>query len=409
MEARGYQLEIAARAAEILKAHGLVYLAMETRTGKTLTSLLTLKNIGAKNALFVTKKKAIPSILNDFEASVWEYSIRVVNYEQLHNVKGDFDAYVLDEAHTLGAFPKPSLRTKRLKGIVKDKPVIYLSATPTPESLSQIYHQFWVSERSPFRNYNNFYRWAKDFVDIKQIYVYNNTVNDYSHARRDKVMKVIEPLFLTMTQAQAEIDKRVSERILRCDMPDELKNKIIELNKKRVIELEGGEQVVADTAVKLMCKTHQLCSGTIITESGNFVAVSDYKARKIKQVFGDKDIAIFYKYRGERDVLKNVFCDRITEQAAEFLNNGGVFIGQFQSAREGIRLDRAEAIVFYSIDFSYLSYEQAKNRIVSHERDKEALLYWVFGDNDFECMILKTVKSKQDFTTIHYRRLSLFN
>ena len=47
-------------------------------------------------------------------------------------------------------FPKPSKRTKQIKQIVGDKKLILLSGTITPESYSQIYHQFWISEFTPF-------------------------------------------------------------------------------------------------------------------------------------------------------------------------------------------------------------------------------------------------------------------
>lgn len=404
MEARGYQVEIAARAAEILKAHGLVYLAMETRTGKTLTALLALQQLGVNTVLFVTKKKAISSILSDYSAGNWNYLLEVINYEQLHKVRKHYQAYVIDEAHTLGAFPKPSKRTKILKQLVGSSPVIYLSATPTPESLSQIYHQFWISYHSPFAGYKTFYHWARNYVNIKQIYVYNNTVNDYSCAIKDKVMPVISPYFLTLTQEDAGIVETIKEHVITCQMPESLIDMIKSLNRKRIITLPEGQTVIADTAVKLMGKTHQMCSGTVIADGDRLVELSDFKAQKIRQLFDGKDIAIFYKYKGERSILLKVFPDA-TENVQDFLANGGVFIGQFQSAREGVRLDRAKAIIFYSIDFSFLSYEQAKNRIVSYERTEPATLYWCFSDFGIERKIYEVVKNKQDFTTIHYRKL----
>ena len=65
VEYRPYQKEIIKRGAEVLREHGFVYLAMEVRTGKTLTSLGIAEDVGAENVLFLTKKKAISSITND--------------------------------------------------------------------------------------------------------------------------------------------------------------------------------------------------------------------------------------------------------------------------------------------------------------------------------------------------------
>ena len=62
---RPYQKQIVTQGAELVTRYGFVYLAMEVRTGKTLTSLSICQRLNATNVLFVTKKKAISSILHD--------------------------------------------------------------------------------------------------------------------------------------------------------------------------------------------------------------------------------------------------------------------------------------------------------------------------------------------------------
>ena len=49
MEYRNYQIAIIEKGTDILKKHGLLYLAMEVRTGKTLTSLGICEEMGAEN------------------------------------------------------------------------------------------------------------------------------------------------------------------------------------------------------------------------------------------------------------------------------------------------------------------------------------------------------------------------
>jgi len=63
MKLRDYQIDIAQQAAKILKEKYIVYISAEVRTGKTLMALNTCKLYNAKNVLFLTKKKAIDSIL----------------------------------------------------------------------------------------------------------------------------------------------------------------------------------------------------------------------------------------------------------------------------------------------------------------------------------------------------------
>ena len=59
---RDYQTDIIHRGTQILKESGFLYLAMEVRTGKTLTSLGIASRLDVYNVLFLTKKKAVSSI-----------------------------------------------------------------------------------------------------------------------------------------------------------------------------------------------------------------------------------------------------------------------------------------------------------------------------------------------------------
>ena len=77
MELRTYQIELAKKAASKLKEHQIVYMAMEVRTGKTLTSLLAAHFIHAKNVLFLTKRLARESIKTDFKSFNFNYKITV--------------------------------------------------------------------------------------------------------------------------------------------------------------------------------------------------------------------------------------------------------------------------------------------------------------------------------------------
>ncbi len=51
----------------MIRANGFLYLAMEVRTGKTLTSLGICEQLNVENVLFLTKKKAMSSIIKDFD------------------------------------------------------------------------------------------------------------------------------------------------------------------------------------------------------------------------------------------------------------------------------------------------------------------------------------------------------
>ena len=121
------------------------------------------QSLGIKKMLFITKKKAISSIESDYQMLSPGFEIIVINYESLHKIDTvGVDLVVCDEAHSMGAFPKPSKRAKQVKEIVTVRRpyVILLSGTPTPESYSQMYHQVYGIPTNPFAGYKNFYRFA---------------------------------------------------------------------------------------------------------------------------------------------------------------------------------------------------------------------------------------------------------
>ena len=333
VEYRDYQKDIINRGADILNKHGFLYLAMEVRTGKTLTSLGICEKVGADHVLFLTKKKAISSITADLDKLCPSYAIFVINYESIHklpNVK--WDIIICDEAHSMGAFPKPSGRAKKVSSLVyKNKSkVVLLSGTPTPESYSQMYHQVYGIPNSPFRNYRNFYAFAADYVHITSKRINGYEIKDYGGGLRH-ILDMMSPYTISFTQKEAGFIVETTERVLEVPLLPSTYNIIKKLKNDAVVE--GNDEVIlADTGVKMMSKVHQLCSGTIKFESGNSMVLDLSKAEFIKSHFEGKRMGIFYKFKEELNAIKKVFGKDVTESLEDF-DNGRQVIAHCQSLR----------------------------------------------------------------------------
>lgn len=400
---RPYQNDIANKAVEILKDFGLCYLSMECRTGKTLTAFLTADRFGAKSVLFITKIKAMPSVKSDYALLKPSYSLEVVNYESVHKCSGEYDFIICDEAHSMGAYPQPSKRTIATKVVCKGKPVLFLSGTPTPESYSQIYHQLWISERSPFADYKTFYKWAADYVNKKEKMVNGCRITDYSDADRSLIEQDTSHLFVSYTQDEAGFSTNIIEHVRK--VPLDFKTCVIyhELSSKKVAK-EGEHAILGDTPAKLLDKLHQISGGTVIAEDGTHLILDTSKCEYVKQKFAGKKLALFYCYQSEFELLKQSFPNW-TDSPEEFqASSDKVFICQVRRAREGVRLDTAEALVFYSFEYSFLSYEQGRNRLVSKERIEAADVYFLCAVPGLDEVILEAVHGKKDFTLAYYRK-----
>lgn len=405
MELRDYQVSIAERACELLRNFKIAILCMEMRTGKTLTSLYAASLYGANRVLFVSKKKALRSIADDFEKLGKPYEFAIINYEMLHTVTNNFDLIILDESHSLGQFPKPSLRTKRLKEICKDTPIIYLSGTPTPEGYSQLYHQMWVSSYSPWRQYQSFYKWFNFYGVAKKRLIYGRDVNDYRTTKIDMVLADVNKFIIAFTQKEAGFETEVEDIIITIPMPDIIKKAITTIRRDKFIKTSDNRLITADTVVKEMGKVHQLCGGTIKCDNDECLLIDSTKAEYVNNNFVGKRIAIFYKYVGEASILIKTFGDKITTDSYEFNNsNDKIFISQFQSGREGVNLSTADCIIMFNIDFSAVSYWQSRARLMLKDRDREAKIYWLFFEGGIEPKIYESVKNKKTFTTYIYKK-----
>ena len=405
MKFREYQVEIINTAQTVLLAHRFVYLSMEVRTGKTLTALGVAEKLGINNLLFVTKKKAIGSIEADYKKLMPNYPITVINYESLHKVEGEFDFVVLDEAHTMGAYPKPSKRTKLIKEIIQSQNpyVVLMSGTPTPESFSQIYHQVYACLENPFNQYKTFYKFAKEYVNVTQRMFHSMPSNNYDDGKPE-IIDMMKPYMISYTQKEAGFKSQIKEHVLKVKMSDLTYRFVKEMSEHRLIEGKKTQEVIlGDTNVKKMSKIHQLFSGTVKLENGTRMITDLSKARFIRTEFKNKKIAVFYKFKAEYEALKQVYGDGITDDLNEFDTTSKNIALQIASGREGISLKKADCLVYYNIDFSALSYWQSRDRMTTKDSTVSDV-YWIFAEKGIETRIYKTVINKKDYTLKHFEK-----
>jgi len=398
---RPYQTEAAHHLVRLLMDHRIAYLRGEVRVGKGFTAFQAARLLHATKVLVITKKKAIASIVKDAAAIGVEAT--VTNYEQLPKLKGTtWDLLIVDEAHGVGAYPKPSKRFKDLRQLHYTR-LLLMSGTPSPESYSQLYHQFTLGP-APWAAYKNFYRWADTYVNVKDKRVGTGTVvKDYSDAKEAIIMRDIQPLTVNITQEQAGFTTHIEEQVHRVEMLPRTYRLARRIMRDGVIGKPGRRVVLADTAVKELSKLHQIYSGTVITESHGAMVFDRSKAIYCRETFKGKT-AIMYKFQAEGAMLKAAFEGRWTDSPEEFNATDKVYIGQVQSSREGVNLSSADDLVFFSIDHSALSYLQGINRAAYLGRDRANRVHWLFAARSIEPSIYKLVRNKETYTTTHYRR-----
>jgi hypothetical protein len=288
-----------------------------------------------------------------------------------------------------------------------------MSGTPSPESFSQLYHQYRLT-RFVWGRYRNFYEWAKaGYVNIEEKRVgTGQVINDYSHANKEAVLKDIEPYTVRMTQKEAGFQTQVEESVKYVQMRPvtyQIAKDIINDGISEFIDTKDSSKrfkhtILADTGAKRLSKLKQIYSGTVITEEGVRLIFDKSKAEYIERNYKGSKIAIMYTYDAEGKMLREVFGDRVTDKPEEFNSNSeAIFIGQVRASREGVNLSSAEYLLFYGIDHAALSYLQARERLSFLGRTTPPRVHYVFALNGIEPRVLQRVRTKKDFTISHFQ------
>ena len=403
VQLRDYQKVASRKLTRLCQIKKCAYLSGECRTGKTMVALSVVKNMALEKVLIITKKKAIPSIESDVEKMNLEKVVSITNFEQLKNFKGtSWNMIIVDEAHSVGAFPKPSQRYLNILKL-RYNSIILMSGTPSPESFSQLYHQ-WSLTPFLWSHYQNFYRWASDYVDVKEKRVGTGIViKDYSDARQSRILKDIEPYTVQMPQKEAGFTQEIEEEVHMVKMSKRTYRLALRIIKDGVIGNPKGKSVVADTGAKVMSKLRQIYNGHVITENHGAVVFDKSKIKYIKNNFCGR-IAILYCFIAEGKMLREYFGDRATDDPDVFnALSDSVFIGQVKSCREGVNLSSADHLIFLGIDYSALSYLHGRERASFLGRDRKNKIHYIFAEKGIEPKVYDVVKLKESYTINHYR------
>lgn len=391
-----HQEELSDIALAILKQYAIVYLGMEERTGKTLISILTCEKANIKTVLVITKKKALDGWYETLSKFKHSKVYHVTNYHQAKNCEFDADIVILDEAHNyISSVPKRPLMNKEISRLTKEKPIIYISATPYAQGPHLLFHQLSLSSWSPWKNYKNYYSWHKDYGIEKTIYISGIQIKQWTYTQEEKVLKDIQHLFITKTRKELNFKHEPKDVIHTIKLNPWTKDKFNRLMTDKILTLPTGEDIVADTIMKLRVSAHMLEGGVAKLEDKYFVLPNREKVEYILENWGDsKNLVIMYNYKAEGIKL-----------ASEF---GKATLLQATSNAEGIDLSMFDNLVIYSQDFSTARHTQRRARQANKNRDTIINVHYLIVPHAISDQVYKTVSiNKTNYVDAMYNSILL--
>lgn len=198
------------------------------------------------------------------------------------------------------------------------------------------------------------------------------------------------------------------------------RRKYKELEEQSFTELMNGNVQVTSVLTKLL-RLAQLTGGYMrVGESDELEKVSDSKLVALEEIIDDcvdagKKVVVFARFIPEIDaiemmlykkgikyaLIKGDVKDR-AEQVDKFQNDDSVkvFIGQIQTTGMGLTLTKADTAVFYSLDFNYSNYEQAKARIHRIGQKNKCTYIHLIAEDTVDEKVMHALKNKKDIANL---------
>lgn len=395
-----HQIEMSEQGYKILKEKGLVYLAVEERVGKSLTSVLICEKAKANKVFIITKKAALDGWINQLGmfSHLIHKEYEMTNYESLHKVANNIkkaDIIILDEPHfALSRYPRPSITAKKVQQLTYNKPVIFLSATPSSQSYSQLFHQLNMTKYSPFNKYKNFYEWYKCFGLPTTKYLAGRAIIDYTDVDKEKLEKEckLSSYFISKSREEVGFTHLPTDKVEFIELTKTTVNLLESIKKTGICKIDG-KTIVCDTTAKRFSVLHQIEGGTII-DNGEFIFTGQTeKINWILKNYGDNSgIAIFYNFKAEKVLLSEYFKNAILLQST--------------SHAEGVDLHKIDFSIIYSMNYSAAKYTQRRARQCNMKREHPIqVVYPLTKEGISKSIYHRVAVEKKNFTASYYEKL----
>lgn len=438
---RDYQKEGRDKAIAVMENDGGGFMLIpEQRTGKTLTALSIAEHFRIETPwlVIVCPKVAIPvwikAIKDEYARGTFAEYI-ILNYEQyVANRKKWYEwgkkhqgrfFMVADESHLIKA--RGASRSRVIRHIGKyAKYRLALTGTPIANGLIDAWAQFNFINPGIFgpfddeldketgeliqEHFNGRYiRWGgykkHQIVGYRHEKEFNRIFHQYSYRitlREAKKQGGQPSLKLKMTKYLLDLDNR--SQFHYDEMMEELQTVV------------DGEKVKAKNVLACVVKLQQITGGFLKKEDGSYLTLGREKLEKLHEIV--RSLPARSKFL--------VICRYIheIERVSRFLANLGVtsaivrggqpFDGKFHcdaivmQIQSGMAVDmsQADAIVFYSTDYSYLNFEQARFRILSYAKG-HARYFFLLVRGTVDEQIFEAVTRKKNLAKLvidTYRR-----
>ena len=441
-------------AIEIAKTKQSLCIFHDCGLGKTLTAIEIIKHFGGKalavcplsiidDAWIADCKEFAPELnvvslhsnkpaerikkLNE------EHDVYIVNYEQFKLLfdeikQKEFNIIIVDESskmknprsqitRALLALSGIKCRGRDGKKYVADKPILHryvMSGTPAPNDESEYWAQTKFVAGLGRVFHDNFYAFRNRY--FYPIPLGSSGINKYVFKRemQDEFAKRIASISHVVSKAEA------------LDLPDQVheirkvylsKNERISYDRfKRDLVLKYQDAtILGSTALVEIMKLRQLASGFFYSDTKQPIEIGKSKINELLELLdeiGKYPVIIWTQFRYESALISKtlkylgktvVRLDGDTTHPAlaiDFFKQGKsqYLIANPQTAQHGLTFTNCHYVVYFSLDYSLLKWEQSMNRVHRIGQTSKCTYYYLLADQTIDEPIYKILNKKADMS-----------
>lgn len=395
--------------------HDGFLLAMEMRTGKTYTALTIADRRRAERVLITCPdiaKKVWVKAIQDMgleDAAEW----LILSLDEIHARRKQLRKWFCDKTSLTMMIVDESQRIKNRRS-KRSKAIRYVSVaatyklaltgTPIAQGIWDAWAQFdfiapdvfgsWedfedaylIVERPPGKRVSI---WAKKIVGTKN-------VEDFNRKFHSRVYRV-------ELEEVKERPTRIRRVKVRIDLPEKARDYYDKFAEEMEV-MVNGKRVYSQQVITKIIKLQQLCGGYLIdNEDRQPHLLHTAKAARLLSMVEttvNTPVVVFVRFIHELEHLRVMFSANgytVTCISAEYpfkTFETDIAIVQIQSG-VAIDLSRAKAAIFYSMNYSYLDYDQAKFRVRTMDTDA-VTYYYLLCPNTVDEDIYEAVEAKKN-------------
>lgn len=352
----------------------------------------------------------------------------VINYEAAWRLEDELkqwapDMIICDESQRIKTpGSKQSKCLHDLGRLVKYR--LILSGTPVSNTPLDFFSQYKFLAPEIFGS--SFYSFRNKYAILGGYE--NREVVGYRNL--DKLIKSAHSVAVRVTKKQAlDLPEMVDQRVY-CELEPEAQRTYRQLARDCIAELSESSRLTAPQVITRLLRFSQITGGFLNDDDGTVHQISKAKRQLFKELLldllgADKKVVVFCRFIPEikaimqflKDIeidFAEIYGDTAQQMRGEHVKkfqqdlNCKVFLAQIQTAGLGITLTAADTAIFYSMDYSYANYEQARARI--HRIGQKNICTYIHllakGTIDEEIMqALKNKKSLADSIVDNYQKI----